>query len=104
MKRSSSVSAVALAVVSAGCVSLLAQNYLEKKGGTALQEVAKVSEVKDVSAGTNVENLIIRLANPPEEKTAADYYSDTKAAAFSGYMEDSRGVIRFSVYSSKLLK
>jgi Flp pilus assembly protein CpaB len=104
MKRSSSVLAVALAVGIAGCTSLLAHNYLGKKEGTTPQGMAKLSAGKDISAGTNVEDRTIRLANPPKENTPADYYADAKATAFSGYMEDSRGVIRFSVYSSKLLK
>lgn len=80
MKRpSSTVITGALAIVFAGCASLLAYNYLKKHDSSPFQGVNLVSAATDVPVGTKLDATHVRMTTWPKENVPPGYYTDAQA-------------------------
>lgn len=82
MTRPSALTTVTvLALLFAGCASLLAYNYLKKQTGNSYQRVAIVSAALDLPIGSKLDATNIKLADWPKDALPAGCYRDAKALA-----------------------
>ncbi len=80
MKRPSSVTVVVIvAILLAGCASLLVHNYLKKQAASQLQRLTVATVAKDLSIGTKLDATHLKLATWPKDGLPTGYYTDTKS-------------------------
>jgi pilus assembly protein CpaB len=82
MTRPSALTTVTvLALLLAGCASLLAYNYLSKQTAQPFQGVTILSAAADLPIGSKLDASRVKLAAWPKEALPAGYYTDAKAVA-----------------------